>query len=349
MDKLNQENRTEFGFQWHITNRCNLRCAHCYQEDLYPKYRDHYIHQLQVFLLGLVVIDTLGQNKKTKARKGFADLGWLLAASFHDFAYPIQKYDDYVCRFVNRCLGTTGNWSFLGLKSDYHEQSFSSSIEHVLSSLTKCFHAEDFEGEIGMGNFNKIRQFFYHEITEVKNHGMVASLGLIKRFMNNPKTEFSSVLLPAAVAIALHDDEICQTLHGVKTNATSECVSLVQEVAPLRELRFEAQPLAFLLILCDNIQDWGRHYGDEKLDKQLRAANIRLKDVLFESDMLTIQLLFNQTRDSLQFMARKHESLEMIERLLSSPDIGFVIEYWDRAKNEPTTYRFQIGSAKKTG
>jgi len=25
---MNQENKTEFGFQWHITNRCNLRCAH---------------------------------------------------------------------------------------------------------------------------------------------------------------------------------------------------------------------------------------------------------------------------------------------------------------------------------
>jgi len=22
-----------FGFQWHLTNRCNMRCAHCYQED----------------------------------------------------------------------------------------------------------------------------------------------------------------------------------------------------------------------------------------------------------------------------------------------------------------------------
>lgn len=25
-----------FGFQWHITDRCNLRCAHCYQEDFSP-------------------------------------------------------------------------------------------------------------------------------------------------------------------------------------------------------------------------------------------------------------------------------------------------------------------------
>ncbi len=23
----------EFAFQWHITNICNLRCKHCYQED----------------------------------------------------------------------------------------------------------------------------------------------------------------------------------------------------------------------------------------------------------------------------------------------------------------------------
>ena len=33
MNNLNRENKTEFGFQWHITDRCNLRCTHCYQED----------------------------------------------------------------------------------------------------------------------------------------------------------------------------------------------------------------------------------------------------------------------------------------------------------------------------
>jgi len=33
MDNLNQTNKTCFGFQWHITDRCNLRCTHCYQED----------------------------------------------------------------------------------------------------------------------------------------------------------------------------------------------------------------------------------------------------------------------------------------------------------------------------
>ena len=27
------QGQDEFYVQWHLTNRCNLRCAHCYQED----------------------------------------------------------------------------------------------------------------------------------------------------------------------------------------------------------------------------------------------------------------------------------------------------------------------------
>ena len=33
MDNKNQADKAEFGFQWHITDRCNLRCTHCYQDD----------------------------------------------------------------------------------------------------------------------------------------------------------------------------------------------------------------------------------------------------------------------------------------------------------------------------
>ena len=32
MSDFTQE-QAMFGFQWHITNKCNLRCAHCYQDD----------------------------------------------------------------------------------------------------------------------------------------------------------------------------------------------------------------------------------------------------------------------------------------------------------------------------
>ena len=31
--ELSRQKKTLFGFQWHITSRCNLRCLHCYQEN----------------------------------------------------------------------------------------------------------------------------------------------------------------------------------------------------------------------------------------------------------------------------------------------------------------------------
>ncbi len=31
--KMGEKNKPLFGFQWHITDRCNLRCKHCYQQD----------------------------------------------------------------------------------------------------------------------------------------------------------------------------------------------------------------------------------------------------------------------------------------------------------------------------
>ncbi len=313
--------------------------------ELYPRYRDHYIHQFQVFSLGALIIDILMRNKKIKSKNDFLPKSWLLAASFHDFAYPIQKYDDYISRFFKQSLSIEEPLSFLELKNNYTEYSFSSHVEHILCSISKCFNDKNFKGETGTNNFNKIRQLFYHEITKSKNHGLIGSLGVLKKFED--KIDFVHILLPAAVAIALHDDEIWQPLQGLETNnggKEEECITCVRKIAPLGKLDFDAYPLAFLLILCDNIQDWGRHYKDEKWEKPLREANIRLKDIFFDSGKLIIQLFFNDTRESHKLMTDKEEALGKIEKLLNSSYIEFVIEYWDREKNEPTSYKFKIGS-----
>jgi hypothetical protein len=165
-------------------------------------------------------------------------------------------------------LGLAGeNWKFLGLKDDYTELSFSSEVEHIVAALANCF-VGSFTGETGVNNFNIVRQFFYHAITKEKNHGLIGSLGILKRFRKcSAIVDFSTVVLPAAVATAIHDLSICKTIHGSKNDAASECVLRVQELAPLRCLTLQKQPLAFLLILCDNIQDWGRHFKDEELEQ----------------------------------------------------------------------------------
>ena len=357
-EHLSKKDKNDFDFCTNIVNKLWLKYFNdeIYPEEhkklepllieLYPKYRDHYIHQFQVFLLGALIIDILKCNKKIKSKNGFSPESWLLAASFHDFAYPIQRYDDYISRFFKQSLSIEEPLSFLELKNNYTEYSFASHVEHILCSISKCFNDKDFKGETGTNNFNKIRQFFYYEITKSKNHGLIGSLGLLKKFEDKKdEINFVHILLPAAVAIALHDDEIWQPLHGLETNngKKEECITCVRKIAPLGKLDFDAYLLAFLLILCDNIQDWGRHYKDEKWEKPLREANIRLKDILFDSGKLIIQLFFNDTWESRKLMTLKKKTLGKIEKLLNSSDIEFVVEYWDREKNGPTSYKFKIG------
>ena len=355
-EHLSLKNRSDFDFCTDVFNKLwdEYLNAEIYPKghrkletllvELYPKYRDHYIHQLQVFLTGVLILDILISNGKIIPKNGFPCLSWLLAASFHDFAYPLQQYDDFVSRYVKECLGTVGDWKFLGLKDDYTELSFSSEVEYVVASLANCFTGE-FEGKAGVSNSNVIRQYFYREITTTKNHGLVGSLGLLKRFRTNPGVDFNNVVLPAAVAISIHDLTVCQRLHGTGLGTEDECILLAQKLAPLHKLDFEIQKLAFLLILCDNIQDWGRHFKDEEWEKPLKEANIRLKDLIFSSGRLIIQMYFSDTGESRKFMKDKDEILSGLEKLLKVSGIEFVIEYWDREKDKKASH-YTIGNSK---
>jgi hypothetical protein len=219
---------------------------------------------------------------------------------------------------------------------------------------------------------------------------------LLKRFEKRNVEEFSNVILPAAIASAIHDDEIWQILSGQvngdikkKWGYIADVLWIEKDIAtkilenidindeqkdreiadtlrdkkrewigniyadisniitkrPLFELYFEKQPLSFLLILCDNLQDWGRPCKDEELSEGMKTADIRLKNVTFDVSrfILTIQLFFNDTEQSLGFMAKKVKVLKKISNFLKSNMIRFMIEFWDR-ENDKKKYSYKIGS-----
>lgn len=370
-------------------------------QHFFPAYREHFTHQFQVFLLGTIILDYLFQNPNKVFKDGenidikkdnFAK-GWLLTSSIHDFTYPLQKYDEWSSEFFKEQLRIDEPLSFLELKGIYVEKTFLTRVEHLLSEIEK-----DFIGDSGYEKtilYNEIRRFFYYEIAEKKNHGLMSGSYLLKRFEGKEREEFSNVVLPAAAAIATHDDEIWRTLSGqvndemekkweyiakILKNEKGEDIAKIlkdselnnekknRKIAdilrkkiewvgniyadisniimkkPLSKLYLESQPLTFLLILCDNLQDYGRPCKDEELNKGMESADIRLKDIVVNSSTITIQLFFNDTRESREFMNYKEEILGKIEELLNSSDIEFAIEYWDREKNKPTSYKFKIGS-----
>lgn len=312
--------------------------------EFFPKYRDHYVHQFQVFLLGSLIIDGLIEKKKIRKKeiKNFST-AWMLAASYHDFSYPIQKHDEYFSFFFEQILGVDKSFTVLELKNKYIEDKFSAYIEHILSAINPCLNIEEIQEPDGTEKLNKMRKFFYYNVIHEKNHALLSALGLFKKLEN--KTDFKNILLPAAVAIALHDDHIWQPLNGLKVEDSDDydlAIEEVRQICPLKEISFEDQPLAFLLILCDNLQDWGRHCEDKKFEKELTEANIRFKEISFDSNSVVIQLILNINPESGAVVQYKNTIMKKIANVLKSPQIPFTVEFWDRERNAPSPYRYKI-------
>jgi len=345
------EKKDEFDFSYDVF--CDL-WKQCFKRDyskrlkinepvlkyFFPKYRDHFIHQFQDFLFGLIIINKLVKDNVKELSKA-----WLLASSLHDFSYPIQKYDDIVQKLISDYFPPDMSLGIFALKDKYMEKELYSYAEYFIEYISKSF-SKEFRNK-GTEGINKIREFIYRIITEKRNHGAISYLALLTKFENEKKQSklFRDIVLPAGVGIFLHDDEIWKPLCGmeVEDNHKMSCVRYIKELKPLPEINFRKHPLAFLMILVDNIQDWGRHYIYEKYELGAKAADISLKDILVDSKKVQIQLYFSRTKGGLSFMNNKNEVLNKIcNEYLKSQDINFLIEYWDRDSNEETEFTFQI-------
>jgi hypothetical protein len=313
-------------------------------QNYFSNYREHFVHQFQVYLIGEYIINIIPKNTFSCSIDDLKK-SWLLSASYHDCAYPLQKYDEYIQEFFNECLSVSiPNMGKLNLQNNYTEDSFSFSLEYILGYLFK--HNTKLTTE----TINAIRKFFYKQITIEKNHGVLGGVGLLKRFDDLQKCEesFKNIILPSAAAIAIHDDDIWQCLSGLnkksKTEEIKDIVARVYDLKPLSTISLNEDPILFLLILCDNIQDWGRPCVSDELRLKIEAAGVRFKDILIKDGGIIIQLYFNNISDSrcTGYINSKTEVFEKLKELLVSPDIPFRIEYWNNIDKKPTVYNYEI-------
>lgn len=361
-------------------------------QHFFPTYREHFIHQLQVFLLGTIVLSHLFKNPKNLFETTKIDAkqkvnickGWLLASSIHDFTYPLQEYDEWSARFFKEQLNIDRLLSFLELKNIYFEEDLSGCTENIISELKRYFvDSDSWERDRFC---NAIRRFCYYEKTEKKNHGLMGSFYLQKKFKKGIKfnREFQEkILQPAAVAVAMHDDDIWQILSGQvhgNINKRWEFIAKILGISdsnvdfevsknlrrgqskdkqiadwirnmgenwlgeiytdisnlikdkPVSKLLLKSHPLAFLLILIDNLQDYGRPCKAKERNKGMEAADIRLKAIVSDrnSQVITIRLFFSLNEESMDFINNKFETLRKMTKFLRSPDTKFIIEYWNR-------------------
>jgi len=264
---------------------------------LNPRYRDHFLHQLHVFLLGCYIIDRMYQDESiAKFKKGnhnrIEDI-WLLASTYHDYNYNIQNYNEWIATFFKNSLFLDENPSRLRLDECYVKEDY-------------MFKTKELCDAFGLGVDRTTLLFFYEKIINKKNHGLLGALSLLKLIdRKRPKKIKKESLINAAKAIALHDEDIWKHFSGRidsqpdQDKALKKLISDFSKKKPLKNLKFDDDPLSFLLIFCDTIQEWGRvGYNYEETAARLDDVGVS-DDLVWANISVTDEKAFNDKKDEI--------------------------------------------------
>lgn len=297
-------------------------------------YRDHYLHQFQVFLLGLFIMDKLYNNFTLKYK--YPEKSWLIISSFHDMAYPVQLYDEWSGTFFNKIFKVSKELGHVELKSNFVDKSFLSCMGYLITQL--C--SELFKEEVGcnwLAEKSDLVNFFYKKITEAKNHCILSSIALLKMIQEHyegkieirrikHKDALADIFIPSALAISLHDKDIWKELRNMGKRQKSGGKSHLQA------LKFEDDPLSFLLIFCDNIQEWGRPSHPKIDEEEKRWKKFYLKDLKYNPERGFDFTMWTPNHIKTEkFFKEKKTELEEIETFLQQPArVRFVVHLKDR-------------------
>ncbi len=206
-------------------------------------YRDHINHVLRVMLLSNHLSEEIyavadirrlfGISKEefeTKIR-----IPLVLSSLYHDLAYPISeisKMPKYLKTILHGCYG---------VKVDIPKFPKARIKKAALSSMCRSFFRPNSQSSA------RLESEFEKAVSE-HQHGILAALDFLKFFQEDmgKNQEFDDLIFIAAQAMALHDAFMS------KENPEQD-VGIIP---------FVEYPVAFLLILCDELQDWGRPIGD---------------------------------------------------------------------------------------
>lgn len=266
------------------------------------EYRDHFLHQFMVFLLGAYIIDKLYKEDKEYIKQFNSRYNckiekmWLLASTYHDFNYSIERYNIWSKEFFGHALSILGDNDLSSLKLDA-----AFIRENFLLKTSKICEALDLKMD------HIVMNFFYEQTISKRNHGLLSALSLLKLFENNRRSckIKQSALVQTAVAIALHDENIWSAFSGREEDEEWNC-NFAKKVF-LQNLEFKKYPLGFLLIFCDTVQEWGR------VGKNYKVALSRLENITVNSTGVFINISVQE--DS--YYKEKQAEIERVKKFLN--------------------------------
>ena len=251
------------------------------------RYRNHFKHQFNVGVFGWYLMDVEVDNGITLRKKILNILNlkgknwtddqlnrsWWIASLLHDHAYPIAYLFEtaFPMRIFLKNEDNVNKDQMDNILNCYKN------IYHsILSSELDTLLVQSWEKDVKKNLMDKVSanlhrlQMDGYRIDENTldpyDHGVLGAVNLVLRLKKGRDNQIDPVINEALIAIAFHNDE------------------------KINNICLENHPIAFLLILCDQLQEWNR-------------VIIRNDECLSEFDSISLNL-DNPGGEKLQFPER---------------------------------------------
>lgn len=271
------------------------------------RYREHFIHQFQVFLLGYYLVNKNDHLRKTLidhlrgidnryVKMKYNDILedilkiWFLASIFHDFAYSVGAMESWLKSYFERVKIPPPpkfliNWSDMLIEYEIEK----TRLVKLISHLTE--EREDKIAEV-------IKDAFIKE----HDHGVIGSLMLMNILRNDVD---ETILKEACSAIALHTGNV---------------------YSKFEKITLSQIPFAFLLVFSDTAQQWGR----PRMATLAQDVNITLEDIATDDcSKVEINLKFEKDLTDGQKIAIREGTWHPTLYWHSEKNLEFRINLWE--------------------
>lgn len=250
---------------------------------LLMKHRDHYSHSVYVFILGLAIYQSNEIYRETykkyyniqeehEAAAHYLQY-WGLSSLFHDIGYPFELPFEQVCSYFEVEGAKREDRPFVAYHALDNFVALSENIEETLAKnfagrkfattdeVFACVLAEKLGGIYGFTE-EQMRTFLVEKPTHpdkfnhFMDHAYFSATVLFKKLFGEMQLDMNSVHLDALTAILMHNSlyKFCIAHYKSEGNIP---------------FRAELHPLAYMLMLCDELQCWDRTAYGRNSKKEL--------------------------------------------------------------------------------
>ncbi len=256
---------------------------------LLMKHRDHYSHSVYVFCLGLAIYQSNEIFRNTYKKKYKIENDhkaachylkyWGLASLFHDIGYPFELPFEQVCSYFEVEGDKRENRPFVAYNQLDSFIKLDETIKEKLKELTGgkdfsttneifAYVLADMLGEEYGFTQAQMQEYLVEKPIHPENfnhfmdHAYFSATVLFKKLFEEMDCELTATHLDALTAILMHNSlyKFCIAHYKSKGN---------------KPFKAELHPLAYILMLCDELQCWDRTAYGRNSKKELHPMGCR--------------------------------------------------------------------------